>query len=101
MARAREGYIAEAESRGKVGEVELERQKLAQELDVVCASLQEWQDRALVVENGAKKDRAASDATIVELRKKYQKVKSHVLKHFHGALDKPFPLLSISKSPSL
>ena len=100
LANAREGYIAKAESKGKVAEVERERQKLAKELDAVRASQKEWQDRAHAAETEMKKNRDAADSTIVELEKKYQKVRGHVLKHFHGTLGKRFPLLSIGESPS-
>ena len=88
-------------SKGKVAEVEWERQKLAKELDAIRTSQKEWQERALTTEKEAQKDRDASNSTIVELKKKYQKVKSHVLKHFHSALGKHFPLLSSGESPSL
>ena len=93
LANARAGYVEEAVSKKEVAKVEQERLKLERELDAVRTSRQEWEDRALAAEDGAKKNQAASDAVIVELRKKYQKVKTHVLKHFQGALGKPIPLL--------
>ena len=81
--------------------MEQERLKLERELAATRTSRQEWEDRALAAEDGAKKDKAASDAVIVELKKKYQKVKAHVLKNFRGALGKSTFLLCICEFPSL
>ena len=90
---ARVGYVEEAVSKKEVAKVEQERLKHEWELAAARTSRQEWGDRSLAAEDGAKKNQAASDAVIVELRKKYQKVKTHVLKHFRDALGKSTLLL--------
>ena len=86
MANARVGYVEEAVAKKEVAKVEQERLKLERELAATRASRQEWEERALTAEDAAKKDKAASDAIIVDVKKKYQKVKAHVLKNFLGAL---------------
>ena len=74
--------------------------KLEKELVATRTSRQEWEERTLAVEDAAKKDKAASDAVIVDVKKKYQKVKAHVLKNFRGALGEfTFPLFTC-ESPS-
>ena len=52
------------------------------------AAVKEMRDRFvyMTAEAEAKKNKDACDAVIVEIKKKYQKVKAHVLKNFRGAL---------------
>ena len=66
--------------------MEQERLRLERELATTRTSRQEWKDKALTAVDEAKKNKAACDAVIVEVRAKYQKVKSHVLKNFRAAL---------------
>ena len=66
--------------------MEQERLRLERELGTTRTSRQEWKERAQSAEDEAKKNKAACDELIVDIRKKYQKVKTHVLKNFRGAL---------------
>ena len=88
-------------SKAKIAEMERERVKLAQELDVARLSRKEWEDRALTAEREAKKNRDASDAIIVQQEKKYQRLKGHILKYFRGSLGKHFSPPPTGESPSL
>ena len=81
--------------------MEVERLRLERELVTTRTSRQEWKDRALTAEEEAKKNKAACDEVIMEIKKKYQKVKAHVLKNFRGALGElDFPWC-LCESPSL
>ena len=55
--------------------MEQERLRLERELATTRTSRQEWKDRALAAEDEAKKNKAACDQVIVDVKKKYQKVK--------------------------
>ena len=92
MVNAYAGYVLEATAKKDVAKVEQEWLRLERELVTTRTSRQEWKDRALTAEDEAKKNKAACDAVIVEIKKKYQKVKAYVLKNFRGALgDFDFP----------
>ena len=86
MANARAGYVEEAKAKKELAAVEQERLRLERELATTRTSRQEWKDRALAAEDEAKKNKAACDELIMDIKKKYQKVKAHVLKNFRGAL---------------
>ena len=101
LANAREGYIEEAVSKAKIAEVERVQVKLARELDAARLSQKGCEDRALIAEREAKKNRDASDATIVQRKKKYQRLKGHVLNHFRGSLGKHFSPPPTGESRSL
>ena len=86
LANARVGFVEEAKAKKELAAVEQERLWLEMELATTRTSRQEWKDKALAAVDEAKKNKAACDEVIVEIRKKYQKVKAHVLKNFRGAL---------------
>ena len=80
------GYVEEATAKMELAAVEQERLRLERELATTHTSRQECKDRALAAEDQAKKNKAACDELIVDIKKKYHKVKGHVLKNFRGAL---------------
>ena len=80
------GYVEEAKAKKELAAVEQERMRIERELGSTRTSRQEWKDRAVTAEDELKKNKAASDAVIIDVKKKYQKVKAHVLKNFRGAL---------------
>ena len=95
------GYVEEAKAKKELAAVEQERLRIDRELATTRTSRQEWKERALTAEDEAKKNKAACDAVIIEVKKKYQKIKTHVLKNFRGALGEfDFPCRSC-ESPSL
>ena len=86
LANARVGYVEEAKAKKQLAAVEQERLRLERELATTRTSRQEWKDKAGTAIDEAKKNKAACDEVILEVKKKYQKVKSHVLKNFRAAL---------------
>ena len=82
LKNARVGYIEEAVAKKELAKVEQEQLRLERELATTRTSRQEWKDRALATEDEMKKNKAATDELIVDMKKKYQKVKGHVLKNF-------------------
>ena len=101
MANARVGYVEEATAKKELAKVEQEKLMLERELATTRTSRQEWKDRALAAEDEAKKNKAATDEIIVDIKKKYQKVKAHILKNFRGALGEFNLRLYTCESPSL
>ena len=65
------GYVEEAKAKKELAAAEQERLRLERELATTRTSRQEWKDKALTAEDEAKKNKAACDAVIVEIRKKY------------------------------
>ena len=80
------GYVEEAMAKKELAAVEQERLRLERELATTRTSRQDWKDKAQVAQDEVQKTKAACDELINDIKKKYHKVKGHVLKNFRGAL---------------
>ena len=92
------GYIEEATAKKELAALEQERQRLEKELATTRTSRQDWKDKAQLAQDEVQKTKAAYDELIDEIKKKYHKVKGHVLKNFRGALGE-LDFLDICASP--
>ena len=80
------GYVEETTAKKELAALEQERQRLEKELATTRTSRQDWKEKAQLAEAELKKTKATCDELVGEIKKKYQKVKGHVLKNFRGAL---------------